>query len=320
MPHAPPPAPANAASPPLLPSSTLLSHELREFSRGAFAATLNVLLTFPLNKLIARQAYEGLTARAALRTVLDDARAATLLRGVSPPLVQRGVSGGIMYASYDFWFHTLRGLGVGGASSRADGHGSGGGGDASLRAATDERGATATLKVAAAFFAGSSEWLLTPLERTQTLMQHRVHNTRFPAGRDAVRAMAAAGGVAEFYRGGSAILLRNGPANALYFSLRDALGDALPAELGGGALARDFVVGALLGAGISTLLYPLHTAKVVMQLDVGGRFAGVWETGRSIVRDRGGVVGLYRGVYLNALRSLLSWGIINAAYGATGRL
>ena len=315
MPHA-----VVAGDPPH--GSTLLSHELREFARGAFAATLNVLLTFPLNKLIARQAYEGLNARAALRTVLDDARAATLLRGVSPPLVQRGVSGGIMYASYDFWFHTLRGMGVGGSSASSSAAAPASSADAgnSLRAATDERGATATLKVAAAFFAGSSEWLLTPLERTQTLMQHRAHNTRFPAGRDAMRAMAATGGIAEFYRGGSAILLRNGPANALYFSLRDAVGDVLPPDMGGGALARDFVVGALLGAGISTLLYPLHTAKVGMQLDVGGPFTGVWETCRTLVRERGGFVGLYRGVYLNALRSLLSWGIINAAYGATGRL
>ena len=300
--------------------SDLLTLELREFSRGALAATLNVLLTFPLNKLIARQAYEGLDARAALRTVLDDARAATLFRGVASPLVQRGVAGGAMYASYDFWFHALRGVRGGGGSGDGDA-------PTALRAATEERDAAASLKIAAAFCAGSCEWALTPLERTQTLMQHRAHNARFPAGRDAVRAMFAAGGVREFYRGGSAILLRNGPANALYFSLRDAVSARLPAAEGGGgggggasALARDFVTGAILGAGSSTLLFPLHTVKVVMQLDVGGRFVGVLETGRGIVRERGGVRGLYRGVYLNALRSLISWGIINAAYEASGRL
>ena len=312
-------------TPPSLEAPTLLTHELREFSRGALAATLNVLLTFPLNKLIARQAYEGLDARAALRTVLDDARAATLFRGVASPLVQRAVAGGAMYASYDFWFHALRdAFGAGGASGAGvTASASAGAGGGALRAATDEHDAAASLKVAAAFCAGSCEWALTPLERTQTLMQHRAHHARFPAGRDAVRALLAAGGVREFYRGGSAILLRNGPANALYFSLRDAVGAILPPAAvsgSGGVLARDFATGAILGAGISTLLFPLHTVKVVMQLDVGGRFVGVLETGAGIVRERGGVAGLYRGVYLNALRSLLSWGIINAAYGATGRL
>ena len=274
-----------------------IHREVVEFGRGAFAAILNVILTYPLNKLISRQAYEGLGASAAARTVMNDVAAGTLYRGVGMPLTQRALASGAMFASYDFWARTL----MGGA---------------------DLDCLPTRVRVAAAFLAGSSEWVLTPFERAQTLLTHRKHDTRFPFPRDAVRAMAKKG-IREFYRGGSAILVRNGPANALYFSLREPLADWLKEAAGGGegeweVLATNFTSGALLGAGISTLLYPLHTCKVVMQLELGGRHMGVWDTGKRLVRERGGIAsGLYRGVYLNSIRSLVSWGIVNAAYEAT---
>ena len=279
----------------------VLSREAVEFSRGAFAAALNVMMTYPLNKLISRQAYEGLNVSAAASTIVDDVRAATLFRGVGMPLLQRALASGAMFASYDFWTYMLEGVDAAGASAPG-----------------------VRVRVAAAFLAGSSEWVLTPLERTQTLLTHRKHDARFPQSRDAVRAMARVG-IAEFYRGGSAIILRNGPANALYFSLREPLAGSLGGWVGASSngstydsLFRNFASGALLGAGISTLLFPLHTCKVVMQLDVGGRHASVWETGKRLVAERGGVAaGLYRGVYLNAVRSLFSWGIVNAAYEFT---
>jgi hypothetical protein len=305
---APPPPPANgspaavagAASAPL------------GFLRGALAGMVNVAATYPLNKLISRQVYEGLPVRAAWLTILEDVRQRNLFRGIAPPLLQRMLANGAMFASYDLWFHQLRAAfhGRGAASLAAD-----------RRAATDIREEAWQVRVGAAFLAGSSEWLLTPLERTQTLLQHRKYTHVYLTGREAVQAMWRVG-LREFYRGGSAILLRNGPANALFFSLRDAAHDALPpapapagpyGSLSAGAwdAARDFFSGAVLGAGISTLLYPLNTAKMVMQLDVGTRHKSILETLAALVQQRGGVAGLYRGVWLNSLRSLLSWGITN---------
>ena len=34
----------------------------------------------------------------------------------------------------------------------------------------------------------------------------------------------------------------------------------------------------------------------------------------AVAKQRGGVRGLYAGVHLNAARSLVSWGIVNAVY------
>jgi hypothetical protein len=303
-------------TPPLAPPahSLLWQHfrAEREFLRGALAAMVNVVLTYPLAKLISRQAFEGLPVRAAWATIVDDLRQSHLFRGIGPPLLQRALASGAMFASYDWFFHALRRLRLGAAHDAGDD-----------RAATDIHEEVWQVRVGAAFLAGSSEWLLTPLERTQTLLQHRKYHTVFPSARGAWAAMAPFG-VREFYRGGTAILLRNGPANALYFSLRDVAHDALPASAAPSQAwetVRHFVSGAVLGAGISTLLYPINTAKMVMQLDYGeAPHRSVAATLAAVAKKRGGVRGLYAGVHLNAARSLFSWGIVNAVYESLGKL
>jgi hypothetical protein len=295
-------APGGGGGGPPLPPPATTHQGFHEFLRGSLAGIVNVAATYPLNKLISRQAYEGLHVAAAWRTILEDVRLGNLFRGVWPPLLQRTLASGAMFASYDFWFHQLRVAYHGGALARDH------------RAATDIREEAWQVRVGAAFLAGSSEWLLTPLERTQTLLQHRKYTHVYASGRQAVEAMARVG-PREFFRGGSAILLRNGPANAMFFSLRDAVHDALPVQGRGGPwdALRDFFSGAVLGAAISTLLYPLNTAKMVMQLDIGTPHRSLRETLVTVAQQRGGVAGLYRGVWLNSLRALLSWGITNTS-------
>lgn len=275
-----------------------------EFVNGGLAALVNVGLTYPLNKVISRQAYEGLDVVPAWNTILDDVRQGHLFRGIWPPLFQRVLASGAMFASYDMWFHQLQCV-KRGSWEYVD-----------ARSATDIREEAWDVRVTAAFLAGSSEWLLTPLERTQTLLQHRKYTEVFSSAREAWVAMARVG-VREFYRGGSAILLRNGPANATFFSLRDHAHDAIPPAPKGFShprawdALRDFFSGAVLGAAISTALYPLNTAKMVMQIELGTPHRTVFETIARVVATRGGIRGLYRGVWLNSLRSLLSWGITN---------
>jgi len=79
-------------------------------------------------------------------------------------------------------------------------------------------------------------------------------------------------------------------------------------------VTRDFVSGAVLGAAISTAVYPLTTAKNVMQLDIGSYHKTLPEALAQVVREREGVRGLYRGAGSNAVRALLSWGVTNSAY------
>ena len=270
-----------------------------EFARGAVAATTNLVLTFPLNKLISRQAYEGLGVRAAAATLIEDGLP-RLYRGLAPPLAQKAVAMGVMYGTYDFYFHTLLYHTTGLVEARP---------------ATDVPAGEAphALRAAAAVAAGITEGVLTPFERVQTLLQHRHYTDSYKNAGDVVTKLAPRG-VGEFYVGWSAVMLRNAPANALWFTLRDPVREKLTGWLGGvPGVAADFLAGALLGAAISTCVYPLNLAKSVMQLQVGGVHAGVWPTAVGIVKDRGGVGGLYRGAGVNALRSMLSWGLVNAA-------
>ena len=112
------------------------------------------------------------------------------------------------------------------------------------------------------------------------------------------------------------ILLRNGASNVLFFGLRERLKEAAPHDGGrGSSAAWDFACGALIGAFISTVMYPLNVVKTHMQSRVGGPYSGVLTTTAELYRARGrSVRALFRGVHINYTRSLISWGIINSTY------
>ena len=64
----------------------------------------------------------------------------------------------------------------------------------------------------------------------------------------------------------TAVLLRNGPSNIIFFGCRDPLRSVLPESLENFSLLADFLSGACLGAFISTIFYPLNTTKTHMQV------------------------------------------------------
>lgn len=257
--------------------------------RGALAATFNVLVTFPANKLIFRQQSEGMSTRGAFWSMHHEGLQ-HLYRGIGPPLLQRTLAMSVMFGLYDWYSKKLQMLGWSAGSG--------------------------PLSVAAALLAGSTEAILGPLERLQTILQHRHYTTHYENMWDAALKLRHFG-LREYYRGASAILLRNGPANALFFTLREPIRDLLPASDRAGAawaLARDFFSGAVLGASISTLFYPIHVAKSVMQSQIGGPFPSIVTTLRRVHEERRGVQGIFRGVHVNFSRSLVSWGITNSVY------
>ncbi|KAF4529423.1 hypothetical protein B566_EDAN003517 [Ephemera danica] len=77
---------------------------------------------------------------------------------------------------------------------------------------------------------------------------------------------------------------------------------------------RDFCGGALIGAAISTLFYPLNVVKTHMQTQLGGQFHPVTYVWREIKTERGGWSRIFLGVHVNYTRALISWGVINASY------
>ena len=256
------------------------------------ASFCNIIVTFPVHKLMFRQQTEALTAVKAFRAMRAEGLP-FLYRGVGPPLMQKSVSMSIMFGCYDFY--------------KA----------ACLRSGFIENEFVA--KNIAAILAGSTEALLAPLERIQALLQTPYYHNKFENTWDAARKLRVHG-LKEFYRGTVPVLLRNGPANALFFTLREPLRDAMPRnDSRVWDFFADFIGGAVLGASISTLFFPINAAKNMMQSKVGGRFDGVVRTLARMYKERGGVRGLYYGVHVNFTRSLMSWGIINATYELSKR-
>jgi len=71
----------------------------RPFLRGAGASMVNVITTFPLNKVIFRQQSEGHTIRQALHFMKLEG-SSTLYRGIGPPLLQKSLSISLMFGLF----------------------------------------------------------------------------------------------------------------------------------------------------------------------------------------------------------------------------
>lgn len=211
-----------------------------------------------------------------------------LYRGILPPLCQKCISTSLMFGIYETTRKPLLEMQI----------------------------APMLTTTAAAIMAGTTEAILTPFERIQTLLQDRNYHGTLKNTNHAFRVIWYEYGYREYYRGLVPILLRNGPSNALFFLLRDEAKVHLPEpETILGKTVKEFTVGAVIGAFGSTLFYPFNVIKVHMQCRVGGPYQSVWSASRQIYLERGrSIHSFYRGVHMNYTRSFISWGVINMAY------
>ncbi|KAG6602781.1 solute carrier family 25 member 51 [Phytophthora cinnamomi] len=227
---------------------------LREFFCGGTAAAINIVVTFPPNKVMFRQQLFGLNTWQAFENVRSEGWM-MLYRGVKPPLLQAMVSKSIMFGLYNFYDELL----------------------------TSHFGEIKGLNLVAAGMAGTSEAVLAPFERAQTLLQTPKFNREIAGAYDAM---------VHVNRG----LFPRGDTAAA-------------------TMTNDFICGAMLGALISTFTFPINVARTRMQSVYGQPFIGPWEALQLTYAERGhSVRRLYRGVQMNFFRSLLSWGIINSTY------
>lgn len=210
-----------------------------------------------------------------------------LYRGILPPLIQKSLSLSLMFGVYENCRRPLEQLGVGSVASRAT----------------------------AAIIAGTAEAILMPFERVQTLLSDNSYHTKFRNMNHAFLLIRKEYGVKEYYRGLVPVLLRNGPSNAMFFLLRDECFHRTKLPEYVGSRASDFANGALVGAIVSCVFYPINVVKVAAQSTIGGEYRGTLEILRTIYyeRDRS-VRQIYRGVTTNCTRSFFSWGIMNVAY------
>ena len=256
-----------------------------EFVCGGVSSVVNVAVTFPVNKVMFRQQVQGIRLRRAAKQVYKEG-VLLLYRGLLPPLLQRTATVSLMFGTYAQYHNCLR-----------------------------DRTPPLIAHTAAAIGAGTTEAVLVPFERVQVLMQSKqfhgvLHNTGH-----AFR-IVAGHGVQELYRGLSAVLLRNGPSNALFLGLRAPLQHAIPhSDTVLGQFVSAFFSGAGLGAGLSTIFFPLNVVKTKMQARIGGPFLGIREALHETLEERGHKWRkLFRGVHINYTRSFISWGIINTVY------
>lgn len=119
-----------------------------------------------------------------------------LYRGILPPLVQKMVSVSIMFGSFGHY------------KKWAD-------------SKFSYSPPVATLAIAACL-TGATEAVLTPLERVQMLLQDRSYHKSYKNTMDALVKLRKFG-PAEYYRGLTCVLMRNGPSNILFFGLRDEI-------------------------------------------------------------------------------------------------
>uniref|UniRef100_A0A183CXA6 Mitochondrial carrier protein n=1 Tax=Gongylonema pulchrum TaxID=637853 RepID=A0A183CXA6_9BILA len=296
------------------------TEKYRNFIAGCGAGMAETLILYPKSKVIFRQQIYGTTTKTVLKQMRDEGFW-MLYRGVLMPLLQRTTTRSIMFGIFNRLNEAL--------------------GCAQCR--TPQR--RIICSSSAAFLAGTSEAVLCPLERTQVLMQAREFNRHYKNTLDALSSLAKACfkliyfydlrnsistlltflGVAELYRGLSLILLRNGLSNTVFFNLREPLRDVILSDYNRSIHLRipvrvvifvsNFASGAILGAFISTLFFPVNVVKQRMQITVGTPFRSPVHVFRIIWKERNGSVRqFFRGGALNFTRSLFTWGITNATY------
>ncbi|XP_038051357.1 mitochondrial nicotinamide adenine dinucleotide transporter SLC25A51-like [Patiria miniata] len=260
-----------------------------EFTGGAGAAFINIIVTFPVNKIIFRQQLHSIRVHKALSQLKKEG-ARHLYRGVLPPLLQRMSGLSLMFGLYDQYSRIL------------------------IRHCSDCPLIVA--KVSAALLSGTTEAILVPFERVQTLLQDHRHMKNFDNTFQVFHRLRHYG-LREYYRGLTPILLRNGPSNAIFFTMREKLQTFTPKDASRvQKISSDFVNGAILGASLSTIWFPVNVIKTKMQSQVGGEFVSAWRTLHIVYNERGRRWrAMFRGVHLNFSRALISWGIINASYG-----
>jgi hypothetical protein len=176
------------------PAVRMELYDSREFICGWGAALINICTTFPINKIMFRQMVHGVRPLSAINQLRSEGLT-MLYKGLLPPLLSKTASVSLMFGSY-----------------------------CSYRSFLDHQAHHVLPKPMirlsiAAFLSGSTEAILCPFERIQMLLQSRDFGNQFQNTFQTFKGLN--GGLREYYRGLSAVLLRNGPSNILFFAVKE---------------------------------------------------------------------------------------------------
>ena len=259
-----------------------------EYAAGFLSSATNIILTYPITKLIFRQQIFRFKTIHAYQQLKNEGFT-ILYRGMSLPLLQKTLSLSIMFGTNSHYLHIFQ-------SFSKNNHW--------------------YYQPIAAALAGSTEAILTPLERIQVLLQTPKYNQIIRNSFHAFSLIYRHYGMIEYYRGLTFILVRNSVSNVIFFSCRKPIKNILPCA---SSIFQDsiydFISGGLLGALLSTFIYPLNVLKNIQQSELGGRHDRSLNMFRLFYKQRGSSMKeFYIGARWNFIRSLISWGIINSTY------
>ena len=170
-----------------------------------------------------------------------------------------------------------------------------------------------------------------PIERVKLLLQTQQVNSgvsvRYLGTVDCFRRVYREQGLASFWRGNVANLMRYSPSQALSFAFKDLYKRAL--GIGGARTDRDnpatwlLVWGNLLAAGAAggtsmVCLYPLEMARTLLAADVSKvgevrKFAGTFQCLRNVYAEKG-LAGWYAGLPVSLLGVVIFRGLYMGGY------
>lgn len=260
----------------------------KEFFCGCGAATCNLVITYPIHKVMFRQQLLAISTLTAIKQLRAEGPF-LLYRGFLPPVIQKASSLSIMFGMYEkcnkWTYQMYPNIPIN------------------------------IVHTSSALIAGSLEASLVPFERVQTLMQNKNYHNKFTNTFHAFKELRHYG-LKEYFRGVTPVLLRNGPSNVIFFTYREKIKEHLPhSDKILINTLEDFISGGILGALISTTCFPINSIKTHMQSTLGGRFPGFIESFTTVYTQRNRKFrNLFIGVHVNYTRSLISWGIINSSY------
>lgn len=256
----------------------------QSYTSGWIAGLVNVFSTFPINKVIFRQQINSVRFYVAVKQVHKEGLH-MLYRGVALPLCQKSLQVGLMYGLYETFYKNLPAT------------------------KTDQRRI-----IYAASLTGVCEGLVaTPFERGQSLLQTPAFHGKIKNTLDLRHHITT---FKQWYRGFSAILIRNITTNCIFFLFRNPLRNSLPTSQSYmGTIGVNFVCGACLGGVNSTIIYPVNVVKSYQQKQISESRETFLTSCKKVLKERDYKIRkLYYGVQLNFSRAIISWGIINATY------
>lgn len=254
----------------------------KDFLCGLGAGMANILVTYPITKLIFRQILDGINVRTATKQLVKEGPY-FLYRGSLAPMIQKTISMSIMFGVYNY----------------------------AKTACREYKYNQYLQQVCAGIISGTTEAFFMPFDRILVLLVHAPYYGKFKNMPHTIKVVQKEYGLREFYRGFSLMVIRNTASNCGFFiakaefykysnSPKSALSESL----------SNFFIGGFLGAFVATVFYPLKVVKVVIQRKLGGPFMPLSEAFLYVYKlNGGGIKNFYQGVVVNFYKSILSWGI-----------